>query len=82
VGNFVTWGIIGALAAIAVSAGIVAWWFDPSRQVRKTKRRAASNQAWVRDKCRQNGIMDLDAEAKLVLQARKELEDPWKHLSR
>jgi hypothetical protein len=81
-GNFVTWGVVGILAAIATSAGIVAWWFDPSRQVRKTKRRAKANQAWVRNRVAQNGVMaaSINHEAQAIAQFRSQLEDPWKHL--
>jgi hypothetical protein len=80
-GNFVTWG--GLLAGIAVSAGIIAWWFgSPSRPERARKRRAARNQAWVRNRVAQNGVMarSIDHEAELIAHALIELEDPWKHL--
>jgi hypothetical protein len=83
-GSFVFWGVVGVIAGTAVSAVFAAWWVDSRtwRAELARKRRAARNQKWVRDKCRANGIMDLDAEAKLLMQARRELKDPWKHLSR
>jgi hypothetical protein len=83
VGNFVTWGVVGLLAGIAVSAGIVAWVHDrTSRPERQRRRRAARNQAWVRNRIAQNGVMarSIDHEAELIAHALIELEDPWKHL--
>lgn len=81
--NFVLWGVIGVAAGITLTI-FTAWWVSSRtwRAEKRRKRRAARNQKWVRDKCRANGIMDLDAEAKLLVQARKELEDPWTYLSR
>lgn len=81
-GNFVTWGVVGVLAGIAVSAGIVAWLKDPGRPERQRKRRAARNQAWVRNRVAQNGVMarSIDHEAELIAHALIQLEDPWKHL--
>jgi len=89
VGNFVTWGVVGVLAGIAVSAGIVAWLKDPGRPERQRKRRAARNQKWVRDAVRRHGgdvmasSIDREAEARVlgVIETfNKQLEDPWTHL--
>ena len=88
-GNFVTWGVVGVLAGIAVSAGIVAWLKDPGRPERQRKRRAARNQKWVRDAVRRHGgdvmasSIDREAEARVlgVIETfNKQLEDPWTHL--
>jgi hypothetical protein len=81
-GTIVTWGVIGACSAVV--AGLLAWtgvkaYLDPERQ---RKRRAARNQAWVRARVAQNGVMarSIDHEAHIIAAALIELEDPWKHL--
>jgi hypothetical protein len=84
-GNFVTWGVVGLLAGIAVSSGVVAWIKDPSRPERLRKRRAAKNQAWVRNRIAQHndgGVMSasINREAQTIARFRAQLEDPWTHL--
>lgn len=81
-GNFVTWGVVGLLAGIAVSSGIVAWVKDPSRPERLRKRRAAKNQAWVRNRISQDSVMaaSIEREAEAIAAFRSQLEDPWTFL--
>ena len=86
-GEFLTWGVIGILATLAVGGVLVAYWFDPSRQPRveekRRKRRAARNQAWVRKRVAQNGVMarSIDDEAQVIAKFLIQIEDPWKHLT-
>jgi hypothetical protein len=92
-GNFLTWGVVGILATIAVSAGVVAYWFDPERPARvaekRRKRRAKANQKWVRDAVKRHGgdvmasSIDREAETRVlgvIERFNQQLEDPWKHL--
>lgn len=80
-GTFVLWGVIGALGAVAVASGVVAWWFDPEREGRKRKRRAKANQRWVRKAMIRHGV-NVEEEARQIAQAYEEMNDPWKHLDK